>query len=170
MEFLKNHKLTVALILAAAAARLLPHPPNVTPVAAMALLGGAYLESGAAYLFPLAALFLSDLVLGFHATLPFVYAGFAFTTFLGSRLRERRGPGRVLAFCLAGMASFFLLTNFGVWLVGGLYPRDGAGLADCYAAALPFLRNSLAGDLLYTAVLFAIESYAARRAPRFATA
>src|SRR5438128_1218499 len=123
METLKAHKLTLALIVVAAASRLLPHPPNVTPVAAMALLGGAYLEGGAAFLFPLGALLLSDLFLGLHATLPFVYAGFLLTAFLGTRLRRDRGPGRVAAFALAGSLSFFFITNFGVWLAAGLYPH-----------------------------------------------
>ena len=163
MEFIKTHKLTLSLIFVAALSRMLPHPPNVTPIAAMALLGGAFLETGAAFVFPLAALLLSDLFLGLHSTMVFVYAGFVLTTFLGMQLRADRGAGRVAAFALAGSVAFFLITNFGVWLTAGLYPRDAAGLGACFTAALPFFRNSLAGDLFFTAVLFGLEHLSARR-------
>lgn len=162
METLKAHKLTLSLIVVAAISRLLPHPPNVTPVAAMALLGGAYLEGVSAFAFPIGALFLSDLVLGLHATVPFVYAGFLFTTFLGTLLRSDRGAGRVLGFTLAGSAAFFAVSNFGVWLTSGMYAHDAAGLSACFTAALPFFRNSLAGDLGFTALLFGMEALGSR--------
>jgi len=170
METLKANKVTITLILVAALSRLLPHPPNVTPVAAMALLGGAYFGRRLAFLIPLAALFLSDLVLGFHSTMLFVYAGFVLTTVLGTQLREDRAPGRVLGFALASSVAFFLITNFGVWVTGGLYTRDFAGLSACYTAALPFFRNSLAGDLFFTAVLFGLEHVALRKSQQLAAA
>lgn len=150
--------MTLTCILLAAAARLLPHPPNVTPLTAMALLGGAYLSRGQALLLPLAALFASDLVLGLHATVPFVYGSFVLVALLGTLLRADRRPGRLAVAALASSALFFVVTNLGTWLVAGLYTRDLQGLAACYAAALPFLRNSLLGDLAYTALLFGLEN------------
>ncbi len=145
----------LAGILLAAASRLIPHPPNVTPIAAMALFGGAYFSNrAAAYLVPLAAMVLSDLALGFHPTMPFVYASFILIVLIGSRLRGRRTLSTVTLSALASSVLFFLVTNFGVWVMGTLYPKTLAGLAAAYVAALPFFRNTVLGDLSYVAILF----------------
>lgn len=141
-------------VLLAAASRLMPHPPNVTPIAAMALFGGAHFSSlAAAYVVPLAAMLLSDLVLGFHPTMPFVYASFLLIVLIGTQLRRRTASAAAVA-ALGSSVLFFLVTNFGVWVTGTLYPKTGAGLVTAYAAALPFFRNTVVGDLLYVAVLF----------------
>jgi hypothetical protein len=143
------------LIVAAAASRLLPHPPNVTPVAAMALFGGAaFVDLRLALLVPLGAMVLSDLVLGLHGTLPFVYGALAATALIGRLVRRRRRPAALVAASLTASTLFFLVTNFGVWLVGGLYPKTAAGLAAAYVAGLPFFRNTLLGDLAFTVLLF----------------
>lgn len=154
---------TIAIILMGAAARLLPHPPNVTPIAAMALLGGAYLAPALAFLVPLSALFLSDLVLGLHATMPFVYLSFLGTSALGLGLKNRRGTGFVLGACLISSLLFFIVTNFGVWLSSGIYAHDLTGFISCYAAALPFFRNSVLGDLFFTAALFSLETFSLKK-------
>lgn len=150
------------ITLAAAAARLLPHPPNFTPVGAMALFGGATFASRkAAFAVPLAALFLSDLVLGLvrygaavFVSMPFVYGSFMLTVCLGLLVRCRRSPLTIGAAALANSVLFFAVSNFGVWLQGNLYPKTLEGLAACYVAAIPFFRNTLAGDVLFTVVLF----------------
>lgn len=147
----------VGMTLAAAATRLLPHPPNFTPIAAMALFGGAHFANPlAAFAVPLSAMFLSDLLLGFglHPVMPFVYGSFAFTVCLGRWLRARRLPLAVGVAALSGSVVFFVVTNLGVWLVGDLYPRTLDGLVTCYIAAIPFFRNTLAGDAGYTVALF----------------
>lgn len=151
------------IVLTAAMARLLPHPPNCTPIAAMALFGGASFAGRRAALFvPLLAMYLSDLVLGFfvydfgwyHGSMPYVYGSFALIAGLGLWLRRRRTPLRIAATALAGSVLFFLITNFGVWAGGSLYPKTAEGLIACYVAAVPFFRNTLAGDAFFTAVLF----------------
>ncbi len=164
-----------ALCLLAAHLRLLPHLPNMTPVAALALFGGVYLESArAAFALPLAAMLLSDSLLemttgeGYHSLMPFVYGSFALIAALGLFLRERFGVLSLLAAVLASVGLFFLITNFGVWLMSGLYPPTAAGLLACYAAALPFLKNQLVGDLLYSALLFGGWESAKRLFPALA--
>ncbi len=145
----------VGVILAAAASRLMPHPPNFTPIAAMALFGGAYfVDRRLAFLIPLGAMFISDLVMGLHALLPVVYASFAVIVCIGFWLRARKSVLRVAAAAAAGSVSFFVITNFGVWAWGSLYPTTFDGLAAAYIAAIPFFRNTLLGDAMYTAVLF----------------
>jgi hypothetical protein len=144
-------------MLAAAASRLLPHPPNLTPVAAMALFGGAHFpDKRAAFFVTLAAMFLSDLVIGLHRGIPVVYGCFALIVCIGMALRRerRRRPLPIAAAALGSSILFFLITNFAVWARGVLYPKTFAGLAACYVAAIPFFRNTLIGDLAYSAILF----------------
>ncbi|MCI0402617.1 MAG: hypothetical protein L0212_03745 [Acidobacteria bacterium] len=145
----------MGLILMAAAARLLPHPPNFTPIAAMALFGGAHFAGKrSAFLVPLAAMLLSDLVIGLHPLMPVVYASFALIVCIGFWLRMRR---RTLPIAGAGLASsllFFLVTNFGVWTLGSLYAKTPQGLLACYVAAIPFFANTLLSDAVYTVALF----------------
>jgi len=147
---------TLALIiLGAALFRLMPHPPNVTPIAAMALFAGAYLPSRRlALTVPLAAMLLSDLLLGFHNTMPFVYAGMALTVAVGLLLRGRPRVMPAIAASLAASVIFFLLTNFGAWATSGIYSQTAEGLSMAYTAGIPFFRNSLLGDLFFTALLF----------------
>jgi hypothetical protein len=145
----------VTAIFVAAAMRLVPHPPNFSPIAAMALFSGAYLPKRAlAFAAPFAALLLSDAVLGFYAGMNFVYFSFALTVLIGWIIASRKTPLTVGAAAIASSVLFFVLTNFGMWLFSGFYPRNGAGLVACYVAAIPFFQNTLAGDLLFTALLF----------------
>ena len=154
------------IILAAVAARLLPHPPNCTPVAALALFGGAsFASKRAALLVPLAGLFLSDLVLGFYAITPVVYGSFAIIVCLGFWLRRRQNIWCIAGASIVGALLFFVLTNFGVWAFDTLYPKTWAGLADCYVAAIPFFRNTLTSDLFYSALLFGGLVLAEKRWP-----
>lgn len=152
-----NPRLTAiaTAILAAAASRLLPHPPNFTPMAAMALFAGAYVPNRIlAVLLPLAAVFLSDLVLGFYPDMATVYLSFALVVGIGFLLRRARTPLRIGAAALSASVLFFVVTNFGTWAVGQLYPKTPAGLVECYVAAIPFFRNSLLADAFYTLLLF----------------
>src|SRR5437764_4391823 len=144
-----------AIILAAALSRLIPHPPNMTSVTAVALFGGAYFpDRRLAFLVPLAALFLSDLVLGFYHHMEIVYASFALIVCIGLWLQKNRSALHIAGAALASSVLFFVLTNFGVWAFGSLYPMTLDGLIACYVAAIPFFRNMLLGDVLYTVLLF----------------
>jgi hypothetical protein len=143
------------MILAATAARLIPHPPNFSPIAAMALFGGAaFADKRAAFLMPLAGLFLSDLVLGFYTITPVVYGSFAVIVCLGLWVRRRRSVGRIAGAAVMGGLLFFVITNFAVWAMGHLYPQTLAGLVACYVAAIPFFQNTLLSNLFYSALLF----------------
>lgn len=146
----------IAGIAAAAIMRLLPHPPNFTPMGAMALFSGAYLERRwMAFAAPLGALLLSDLMLGFYPGMWVQYVATALAVALGLfALGQKRGSLRVGGTTLAASLMFFLVTNFGVWSLSSIYPHNAAGLVACYTAALPFFQNSIAGDLFYAAALF----------------
>lgn len=153
----------LATIVAAAAMRLVPHPPNFTPIAAMALVSGAYLPRQAmSFVAPFGALLLSDAILGFYSGVGVVYAAFALTILIGWVLASKRSALRIGIATVASSVLFFIVTNFGMWLSSGIYPRTGQGLVDCYVAAVPFFRNSLAGDIFYSAALFSILSLSPR--------
>jgi len=153
-----NHSRILALlsaILVAAALRLVPHPPNFTPIGAMALFSGAYLGRRAvAFAAPLAALLLSDLILGFYHGQATVYFSVALIVMIGIVALSRVSALRVGAAALASSVLFFVITNLGMWLFSGFYPRTLAGLEACYVAAVPFFQNTVAGDLFYATLLF----------------
>jgi hypothetical protein len=152
---ISNLGLPLLVVIAAAALRLLPHPANVAPIAAMALFGGAYIKNKkAALVLPLLAMFFSDIFLGFSQSTPYVYLCFTFSGLLGIWLSRRKTIGNVIVVSLASSLVFFLVTNFGYWLSTSLYPKTIAGQIEAYYFALPFLRNTLLGDLLYTGIFF----------------
>ena len=155
-KYFTQQLITVASIIGVLAIfRLLPHWPNVSPVAAMALFGGAYFaDKRVAFIVPFLALFLSDLFLGLHNTMVFVYAGFALTVAIGFALKNRVTMTNTLFAAVAASIVFFLLTNFGSWLMSGLYAKSASGLMQAYVAGVPFFQNSLLGNLAYVAIIF----------------
>jgi len=145
----------LAAILLAAALRLVPHPPNFTPIGAMALFSGAYLGRRAlAFVAPLGAMLLSDALLGFYSGFWITYLAIGLVVLIGWLALSRVSPLRVGAAAIASSITFFLVSNFGTWALSGMYPHSGAGLAACYIAAIPFFQNTLAGDLFYATLLF----------------
>ena len=165
------------MIVLAALSRLLPHPPNFSPVEAIALFGGAYFANRSVAIWvPLAAMFLSDLALGLvnggiyseyflSAGFGLVYLCIALSTVIGFALRGRVSPGRVVGYALVGSTLFFLVTNFGVWLGSGMYPPTAAGLLATYIAGIPFFQNTVLGTLVYCFVLFGSFALLRRRIP-----
>lgn len=174
----------VAMVATVAMTRLLPHPPNFSPVGAMALFAGAHFASRRwAISTPLAALLASDLVLAFwhggrygaylgSATFWAVYSCVALSTLFGHGLRGRVGGGRVLGYALASSTMFFIVTNFVLWRFPSglpLYPQDASGLLICYLAALPFFQWTLLGTLFHSALLFGGFALLRRHAPQLCT-
>lgn len=160
-------KLFVVLIMifAGAMMRLIPHWPNFTPIAAIALFGGTFLKrKDLAFLVPVAAMLLSDLVIGFHTTMLPVYLSFIAIVALGLILQKRLTVVNTLSASLAASVLFYLVTNFATWSSGMMpYPLNVAGLMQSYIAGLPFLFNGILGDLFYTSVLFGAVYFASSR-------
>jgi uncharacterized protein DUF6580 len=148
-------RMWIALVVLCAAARLLPHPWNFTPLMAIGLFSGYQATKAATgILVTLSALALSDLVLGFHSGFWFVYAAALVTVLFGRITRNRGGAGAIAAAALGSSLSFFLITNFMVWATGRIYPMTLSGLAACFTAAIPFYQNQFVGDAVYTLALF----------------
>lgn len=157
--------LVIGLLLLGVIARWVPHPENVTPLTALALFGGAFLSRRWAIGLPLLAVILSDLAIGLHEVIAFTWGAFALTGLIGWWVRKQPSVRRIISASVFGSLLFFILTNFGVWLLGhqgAMYPKTLDGLTSCYVAALPFFRNSLVGDLAWTSALFGLYALATR--------
>jgi hypothetical protein len=172
--------IVVTMIVIAASTRFLPHPPNVTAMGAMGLFGAAYFTKKQwAFIVPFVAFFLSDLILnnvvyaqyyeGFVWMAPgayWTYIGFAGIVLLGMGWLKKVKPLRLLGASISASLVFYLVSNFGVWASGTMYPLTGTGLMASYAAGLPFLPNTLVGDLLYSGILFGIYEFVVLRQGR----
>ncbi len=173
MKHILNLKFLIlfVIIVLAVLSRFLPFPPNFAPVAALALFGGAvFKDRRLAFLLPLAVMLISDLFLGLHSTLLFVYTSFGLIVFIGMWAGKNLNPLRLTGAALSGSVLFFVVTNFGVWLTSPFYPLNPAGLIACYTAAIPFFHYTALGDLFYTAVIFGSYEIARRTVPEFAQA
>ena len=166
--------LFLGLIALAAATRLLPHPPNLTALGAVALFAGVYVSRWQlALLVPLIAVLIGDLILPMTPigdgrwTFPASqYVLFGLTVLFGFAIRTRPTAGRVVVSMLAATVMYYFASNFFVWYAGDgvpQYPKTAAGLVECYIAALPFARNMLVGNFFYAALLFVGWRLAAQR-------
>jgi len=157
---MKNMKssviLAVAIVFILAFSRLIPHWPNFTPIGAMALFGGCYLGKRYSALIVIAAMLVSDLIIGFHGTMIFVYAALLLYILIGMGLKKRKSVVTVTGAALAGSITFFLITNFGVWFSFSFYPNTLMGLLTSYVAAIPFFHYTLLADLSYAGIVFGL--------------
>lgn len=145
----------------------------------MALFGAAYFfKRYLAFVIPLLAMWLSDLVLNnvvyaqyfdgftfFYSGFYWTYSAFIVIGFVGLFLLKRTKPQNILLASLSASILFFLISNFGVWASGVMYPRDLGGLIACYTAAIPFFQNTMMGDLVYSGVLFGMFEFAQYKLP-----
>ncbi len=156
-------------VLGAVLLRLIIDVPNVSPVAALALFGAAHFtRMWQAFLIPLAAIWLSDLIINnlvyaaytdgfvwFYSGFYWQYGAYILIGLLGAGLlRKRITPLRTAGGALGSGLIFFVVSNFGVWISSSMYSPDLSGLIACYTAAIPFYRGTLAGDLIFTTVFF----------------
>jgi len=159
--------LLAGLIVLAALTRLIDHPANISPIMAIAIFGGALFDNKKiAFIAPLAAMFLSDLFLGFSLISLFVYSAFILGIFIGFMIKNNLKVRNIIIASLSGSVIFFLITNFGSWMIDPMYqPLSIESLMRCYTLAIPFFRNTLIGDVVYVAVLFGSYSLATRFLP-----
>jgi hypothetical protein len=168
------------MILLAALSRLIPHPANFAPIGGMALFGAAYYNKRYwAFLIPIVSMWISDLVLNnvvyaqyfdhfvwFYSGSLFTYGAFALIVLFGMlTLKKVRIPNLIVS-ALGASVIFFIVSNFGVWFSGTMYPKDFSGLMACYTAGIPFFKNTILGDLVYSGILFGAFEWSMRRFPQ----
>lgn len=150
-----NWKWIAGLMLLLALSRLIPHPPNFTPLGAMAILAGAAMKDlRLAMLAPLIAMGVSDALLGFHTSLLFVYGAVVMMVVMSRFLLQSVTTMRIVVAALASAILFFMVTNFGAWLSHDMYAKTWSGLGQAYIAGIPFFRNTLLSNLFFTAISF----------------
>ncbi len=151
----RNIVIALVLIVIAAVSRLVPHVWNVAPVAAAAMLAGAIMPRKWAIGVPIVAMLISDSIIGFYhmPVMLTVYACFAASALMGSWLKDMKAV-KVLGTSLASSTLFFIATNFAVWATADWYEKSWQGLALAYTLAIPFFRNTMLGDFIFTVVLF----------------
>jgi hypothetical protein len=148
--------------------RVFPTIPNFTPLGALGLFAGSRVRGWKAYLAPIAVMVISDLGLywlrGYNPFDPFVYASFLLNVVFGAFVLRKMSAPRLIGGAVFASWQFFVLVNFGCWLyMPETYPRSFTGLAACYAMAIPFSWQMLAGDLAFTAVFFGVYALATAR-------
>ena len=151
-------------ILIGVVARVLPHPANFAPIAAMALFGGSYMGKKQALVLPIMAMVLSDLFIGFDS-LPMrltIYGTFLIMVLIGFWIKNNKNTKNIIFASLFSSVLFFATTNFAVWAGGIMYPKTLAGLANAYTLAIPFFRNTILGDAVYTGLFFGGYEFAKR--------
>ena len=150
----KKWLVLTAIIIITALTRILPHPPNFTPIAAIGLFGAAHFTKKYwAVIIPTLALLLSDYAMGYTPNLS-VYAAFAAISLLGLLALRKVNFVNVASTSLLSSVLFFVITNYFVWSGGRMYPPTTTGLVACYTAAIPFFGNTISGDLFYSFFLF----------------
>ncbi len=154
--------LAISLIILGILLRFIPHNPNFTPVAAIAIFAGVYLNKKQALIVPLLLMVLSDLFLGMHNVVLFTWGSFILVTLLGSWAKNHKTVRGIVSVSVLSSVLYFVLTNFGVWAMGW-YPQTAKGLLDCYILALPFLRNFGVATLIYSFVFFGAYELIARK-------
>lgn len=147
----------IGILIACIIIRLIPHAANVAPMTALALFSGYAVSSRWGVLLAPLATFITDIIIGFYdvRVMAVVYGSYALIALSALALQAGKNSIRAITATFAGSLIFFTLTNFAVWAFGVWYAKSPAGLLSAYVNGLPFLRNSLLGDMGYGALFYA---------------
>ena len=160
---LKKEIFPISLILILAFARLIPHPPNFTPIITVAIVSGYFFKNiNLSLLTLLVAMLISDLFIGFYENVIFVYASLLLITFAFHKINKKINFKNLFIYSFAGSIVFFVISNFGVWALGSpgvydvAYDKNLSGLIECYILAIPFFGNTFLSTLIfaYPAIFF----------------
>ena len=173
-NILRKEIFPISLILILAFARLIPHPPNFTPIIAVAIISGYFFKNfNLSALTLLLSMLVSDLFIGFYENIIFVYASLLLITFIFHKISYKINLKNLFIYGFAGSSIFFIISNFGVWVLGSLgaydiaYEKSLSGLIQCYILAIPFFGNTFLSTLIFSyPVIFIYKSLATRFSPR----
>ena len=146
-----NILLVIILTLFAVFSRLMPHPPNFTPLLAIALYSGFSFKNKFLFIIPLTGMLISDFFLGYYSSIIWVYLSLLIMFYLGYILSSKYSFKNLILLSSVSSVLFFVVSNFGVWL-GGWYGYDFSGFITCYIAAIPFFHNTLFSTIIYASI------------------
>ena len=147
---LKKQFLPVTLIIILTWARLIPHPPNFTPIVTVAILSGYFFSNiYLSFLTLLISMFIADAFIGFHEHMFSVYISLLLISFIFYKISEKINFKNLFMCSFIASLIFFIISNFGVWIIGGLYDRSLSGLVECYILAIPFFGNTFLSTVIF---------------------
>ena len=148
---LKKEIFPIGLILILALSRLMPHPDNFTPIIALAIMSSYFFRNvNISYTIMLFSMLLADFFIGFYSHMLFVYLSLFLIVLIFFKISKKINYKNLFIFSFFGSVIFFLISNFGVWLVGNLYERNINGLIECYFMAIPFFKNTITSTLIFS--------------------
>ena len=145
-----NILLIIILTLFAIFSRLIPHPPNFTPLLAIALYSGVCFKNKFLFIIPLLSMVISDFFLGYHNVIFWVYLSLLIIFYMGYLLFKKYTFRNLILLSFVSSIMFFILSNLGVWIIG--YPKSFEGFVACYVAAIPFFHNTLISTILFSSI------------------
>ena len=174
LNILKKEIFPISLIVILAFARLIPHPPNFTPIIAVAIISGYFFKNfNLSVLILLSAMLISDLFIGFYDNIIFVYLSLIVITFIFHKISSNINFKNLFIYSFAGSVIFFVISNFGVWALGSpgvqdiAYEKSLSGLIQCYVLAIPFFGNTFLSTLIFSYLaIFIYKSLPARSSAR----
>ena len=174
LNILKKEIFPISLIIILAFARLIPHPPNFTPIIAVAIISGYFFKNfNLSVLTLLVAMLISDLFIGFYENIIYVYASLLLITFIFHKISNKINFKNLFIYGFAGSLIFFIISNFGVWALGSpgvsdiVYEKSLNGLIQCYVLAIPFFGNTFLSTIIFAyPAIFIYRSLTARTSPR----
>ena len=151
LKILKKEIFPISLILILALARLVPHPPNFTPIIAVAIMSSCFFRNMyLSFTVIIVSMLLADVFIGFYNNIFFVYLSLLLIVFIFFRINIKIKLQNLFIFGFLGSVIFFLISNFGVWILSGMYEKNLNGLAYCYFLALPFFLNTILSTIIFT--------------------
>ena len=155
----KKQIFPISLIFILAISRLIPHPPNFTPIIAVAIMSSYFFKNiYFSFFILLISMFLSDIFIGFYSNMIFVYFSLLLITYVFFQINEKINSKSLIIFGFFGSLIFYLVSNFGVWALSGMYQKNFAGLVECYILAIPFFKNTL-----FSTIIFSYSAYLANK-------
>ena len=161
-NFFLNSKNTfpIFLIFFLAFFRLIPHPPNFTPIIAVAILSSYFFRNiYLSFFVMLMSMLISDIFIGFYNNMFFVYISLFLIISIFFKLSNKINYKNLFLFGLSGSLIFYLISNFGVWILGDLYQKNINGLLDCYILAIPFFKNTLLSTIIFSYSAFFVNYF-----------
>ena len=154
---LESYYLPIVLILILSFSRLIPHPPNFTPIIAVAIMSSYFFKNiYLSFATLLVSMLLADAFIGFYSNMLFVYLSLLLIVFIFHKISEKMNFKNLFICGFIGSLIFFIISNFGVWVLGSPgvldlpYEKNLNGLVECYVLAIPFFGNTFLSTVIFS--------------------
>ena len=154
----------IILILILAMSRLIPHPPNFTPIISVAIMSGYLFRNiYLSFVVLITSMILADAFIGFYENMLFVYLSLLLIAYIFYKIAGKINLKNLFIYGFFGSVIFYLISNFGVWYFGNLYEKNFNGLIECYFLAIPFFKNTVLSTIFFTYITFVLDHFFKRK-------